>query len=154
MDKSSDGMMTTSHAGTRSSSMPGDAFTASELTASLTVTDLPASLAWYRDVVGFSVAQQYERGGRPMAVSLRAGQVKLLIVQDDGAKGVGRARGEGFSLQLTTSQNIDEVARGIRERGGQLDSEPEDMRRGQRAFRLRDPDGFRLTISSERPPET
>jgi uncharacterized glyoxalase superfamily protein PhnB len=80
---------------------------------------------------------------------LRAGEVRLLIGQDDGAKGLDRVKGEGFSLQLTTSADISELARGIQERGGVLESEPVDTPWGVRMFRLRDPDGFRFTISSE-----
>jgi len=49
---------------------------------------------------------------------------------------------------ITTAQNIDEVAKRIKASGGTLDSEPADMPWGARMFRLRDPDGFRLTISS------
>ncbi|MEO7371005.1 MAG: VOC family protein [Ilumatobacteraceae bacterium] len=124
-------------------------FNASALAASLTVKDLPASLAWYRDVLGFTVARTFDRGGPMFAASLRAGTVAILLTQDDGAKGYDRAKGEGISLQLTTAQNIDELAQGIRERGGTLDAEPMDGF-GARVFRLRDPDGFKLVISSER----
>jgi uncharacterized glyoxalase superfamily protein PhnB len=124
-------------------------FVANTLSASLTVADLPTSLAWYRDVLGFTVARVFEREGTPFAASLRAGAVPILLTQDDGAKGTDRAKGDGFSLQLTTSQNIDELAQGIRERGGVLSSEPADAW-GARVFRLRDPDGFKLVISSER----
>ena len=128
---------------------PG-AFEARTLGASLTVKDLQASLAWYRDIVGFTVNQQHEREGVVRAVSFSAGAVQLLINQDDGAKGMDRVKGEGFSLMFTTSQDIDAIARGITERGGTLDSEPADMPWGARVFRLRDPDGFRLVITSER----
>jgi lactoylglutathione lyase len=126
-----------------------NSFRASALMASLTVRDLETSLAWYRDVLGFSVDRKHEREGKLMAVSLRAGEVRLLIGQDDGAKGLDRVKGEGFSLQLTTSADISELARGIQERGGVLESEPVDTPWGVRMFRLRDPDGFRFTISSE-----
>jgi uncharacterized glyoxalase superfamily protein PhnB len=51
-------------------------------------------------------------------------------------------------LHLTTAQNVDEIAAGIKQRGGKLDSEPADMPWGTRAFALTDPDGFKLTISS------
>jgi uncharacterized glyoxalase superfamily protein PhnB len=140
------------------SSIPDDAtkraepesFRGRELAASLTVNDIQKSLAWYQDVVGFTVDQKYDRGGKLMAVSLRAGDVRLLIGQDDGAKGWDRVKGEGFSLQITTDQNVDEIARRIKERGGSLDSEPVDTPWGVRIFRLHDPDGFKLTISSER----
>jgi catechol 2,3-dioxygenase-like lactoylglutathione lyase family enzyme len=124
-------------------------FVATTLSASLTVGDLKTSLAWYRDVMGFTVAQEFARAGTLFAVSLRAGVVPVLLTQDDGAKGHNRAKGEGISLRLTTSQNIDVLADGIKARGGVLDSEPTDAF-GARVFRLRDPDGFRLVISSER----
>ena len=120
------------------------------LSASLTVNDLETSFAWYRDVVGFSVGQKYEREGKLMAVSLKAGDVRILLTQDDGARGRDRIKGVGFSLQITTDQNIDEIATGIKQRGGALESEPADAPWGQRVFRLLDPDGFRLTISSGR----
>jgi len=119
------------------------------LWASLTVNDLQKSLAWYQDVVGFTVHQRYEREGRLMAVALKAGSVRILLGQDDGAKGWDRKKGEGFSLQITTAQNVDEVAQRIKERGGTLESEPADMPWGARVFRVVDPDGFKLAISSE-----
>jgi len=121
---------------------------ARSLQASLTVKDLEKSLAWYRDVVGFEVDRKHEREGRLRAVSLRAGDVRILINQDDGAKGWDRAKGEGFSLQITTEQNVDAIAKSITQRGGTLESEPADTPWGARIFRLRDPDGFKLTISS------
>ena len=119
------------------------------LWASLTVNDLQQSLAWYRDVVGFTVDQEHEREGRLVAVSLKAGDVRILLGQDDGAKGWDRKKGEGFSLQLITAQDVDEVAQRIKERGGTLESEPMDMPWGSRVFRVVDPDGFKLAISSE-----
>ena len=122
---------------------------ARSLEASLTVADLARSLAWYRDVVGFTVAREFRRGDTLMAVSLQAGAVRLLLGQDDGARGLDRAKGEGFSLQITTAQDVDAIASRIRARGGALESEPADVW-GARAVRLRDPDGFRLTIASPR----
>jgi uncharacterized glyoxalase superfamily protein PhnB len=122
---------------------------AQSLEASLTVRDLSASVAWYRDVAGFAVAREHRRDDRLIAVALQAGEAELLLVQDDGAKGLDRAKGEGFSLQLTTTQDVDELASRIKARGGVLETEPFAMG-GRRAFRLRDPDGFRFTISTPR----
>ena len=122
---------------------------ARSLEASLTVSDLSASAAWYRHVVGFTVAREYRRDERLIAIALRAGSVELLLVQDDGSKGQGRAKGEGFSLQITTEQDIDELAARVKVRGGVLETEPITLA-GKRAFRLRDPDGFRFTLSSPR----
>ena len=67
--------------------MTDQSFRGRTLTASLTVKDLQKSLTWYRDVVGFTVDQNHEREGKLTAVSLKAGDVRLLIVQDDGARG-------------------------------------------------------------------
>ena len=122
---------------------------ARSLSASLTVKDLAVSLAWYRDVVGFAVDKQHERDGKLMAVSLEAGDVRILIGQDNGAKGWDRIKGDGFSLMITTVQDIDALAQWIKERGGTLASEPADMPWGARMFRLEDPDGFKFTISSQ-----
>src|SRR5437773_8954135 len=128
-----------------------ESFQARSLSASLTVKDLERSLAWYHEVVGFTVDRKHERDGRLRAVSLRAGDVRILINQDDGAKGLDRVKGEGVSLQITTAQDIDQVANRIKQLGGSLVSEPADMPWGVRMFRVRDPDGFTIVISSERP---
>jgi uncharacterized glyoxalase superfamily protein PhnB len=129
-------------------------FRASELGASLTVNDIDSSLAWYRDVLGFGVERRHEREGKLFAVSLRAGDVRILIGQDDGARGWDRVKGEGFSLQLTTDQDIDRIAQRIKELGGTLETEPVDTPWGAQIFRVRDPDGFKLVFSSPRPPHS
>src|SRR4051812_36509666 len=83
-------------------------FRARSLAASLTVKDVETSLAWYRDVIGFTLDRRHERDGSLVAASLKAGDVRILLGQDDGKKGWDRPKGEGFSLQLTTSQSVDE----------------------------------------------
>ena len=118
------------------------------LSVSLTVKDLQKSLAWYTDVMGFAIDRKIEREGKLRGVALKAGDVQLAINQDDGARGWDRVKGEGFSLRITTDQSVDEIANRIKKLGGTLDSEPADMPWGARIFRLRDPDGFKLTISS------
>ena len=129
-----------------------ESFRASEMTASLTVKDLQKSLAWYRDVFGFTVDREMERDGKVRAVALKAGAIRILLNQDDGAKGFDRVKGEGFSLQFITGQSVDDIANRIKTPGGSLDTEPADMPWGVRSFRVRDPDGFRFAVSSERRP--
>ncbi len=123
-------------------------FRAFELMASLTVRDLPTSITWYHDVLGFQVEQRHEHNGALVAASMKAGRVELLLNQDDGAKGWERQKGEGFSLQFSTLQSVDDLAARIKSKGGALLSEPADMPWGARVFRLADPDGFKLSISS------
>ena len=122
---------------------------AQSLQASLTVNDLPQSVDWYRDVLGFTVAREFERDGRRFAASLQAGIVRILLTQDDGAKGLDRAKGVGFSLQITTEQDIDALAARAQKAGARLETEPATVM-GARVFRLRDPNGFLWVVSSPR----
>jgi uncharacterized glyoxalase superfamily protein PhnB len=127
-------------------------FQADSLEASLTVGSLERSVAWYGDALGFAIDRRHERDGRLFAVSLRAGAVRLLLSQDDGAKGADRVKGVGISLQITTSRKAEEVAARLTAHGSTLDTEPTRMPWGVTILRVRDPDGFRLTISSTHDP--
>ena len=136
--------MTASAASTTQS----EPLSATALNLSLTVKDLSTSVTWYRDVVGFTVDREIARDGVLRAVAISAGSVHLLLNLDDGGRGWDRTKGEGFAFQLRTSQNLDEIANGIKARGGTLALEPTDMPWGARIMRLVDPDGFRFSIST------
>jgi len=130
---------------------PPEPLEGEELAVSITADDLEKSLTWYRDVLGFRVTQRYEREGRPVAASLAAGSVRVLLGQDDGAKGWDRVKGQGCSLQITTKQDIGALARRVTEAGGVLETPVTDTPWGVKIFRVRDPNGFLFTISSPRP---
>jgi uncharacterized glyoxalase superfamily protein PhnB len=131
-------------------SQPADnPLTAQSLEVSLTVAAVRSSAAWYHNTLGFTIEREFEREGRLLAVRLRAGAVRILLTQDDGAKGASRSKGEGFSFQITTPQPIDPLAARAKQAGALLDLEPTEAF-GARVFRLRDPDGFRITVSSPR----
>ena len=117
------------------------------LDASLTVANLERSATWYTTILGFTADRRHERDGKLIAVSLKAGAVRLLLTQDDGTKGLDRARGEALSLRITTRQDIDALAASIKAQGVTLDTDPMSAH-GYRIFRLHDPDGFRFTVSS------
>ena len=124
---------------------------ADSLEASLTVGQLERSAAWYCDALGFALDRRHERAGQVIAISLRAGAVRILLTQDDGAKGMERIKGQGISLQITTSQQAEAIASRLKAYGSSLDTEPTRMPWGVTVLRVRDPDGFRLTISSTLP---
>ena len=120
-----------------------------EVSPSFTVNDLGKSLAWYRDVLGFEVEERYEREGTLVGVGLRAGDVFLMLGQDDWKKGRDRKKGEGFRIYCMTTHDVDAMAKRIRAAGGTLDQEPRDQHWGMRDFSLTDPDGFKITIAVE-----
>ena len=116
---------------------------------SFTVNDLQKSLAFYHEVLGFTEKERWERDGELRGMELVAGRVSLFLAQDDWQKGRDRAKGQGFRIYCDTAQDIDALARRIQERGGTLAEEPKDQPWGGRDFAVADPDGFKITISSE-----
>ena len=131
------------------SSAKSGALKMTEASPSFTANDLERSIGWYRDIVGFVVGERWEREGKLVGCELRAGNVSLMIGQDDWKKGRDRVKGQGFRLYCGTTQDVDALARQIKERGGKLDSEPADQPWGSRDFSLTDPDGFKITIGKE-----
>ena len=111
-----------------------------------TVNDLQLSQAWYRDGLGFFVAERWEEGGRLQGVMLKAGACEFGLTQDDFTKGRDRAKGIGFRLWCNTTQDVDEIAHRLRAFGGTIVEEP-----GERwdayGFTAQDPDGFKITIT-------
>ncbi|MDH3271369.1 MAG: VOC family protein [Gemmatimonadota bacterium] len=117
------------------------------ISTALTVDDIHESLKWYTDVVGFTVKDRWENEGELHGAELVAGDTHLMIGQDDWGRGRDRKKGEGFRLYFMTAQDVDELAAAIKERGGALETEPQEMPWGGRAFTLIDPSGFKITVS-------
>jgi uncharacterized glyoxalase superfamily protein PhnB len=113
---------------------------------SITVKEIEKSLAWYRDIIGFGIERAVDHEGKLVYVALKAGDVRISLNQDDGAKGWTRIKGLGFSINIWTTEDIDAIANRIKASGGKLDSEPVDADWGARFFQLTDPDGFKLAI--------
>jgi uncharacterized glyoxalase superfamily protein PhnB len=118
---------------------------------SFTANDLPRSIAFYRDVLGFVVGDEW-RGENAVlqGCEMHAGSVTFMLAQDDFAKGRDRKKGVGTRLHVSTAQDIDQLASEIKARGGTLDQDPADMPWGERVFMITDPDGFKLTIAQAR----
>ncbi len=114
---------------------------------SFTVNDIERSSAWYRDVLGCTVKDRWERDGKLMGALIRAGSVELYLGQDDWKLGRDRKKGEGFRIYCSTVQDIDKLAATIKARGGTLLHDPQTESWGERDFGIADPDGFKITIS-------
>ena len=119
------------------------------MAASLTVNDVPRSVAWYRDMLGFTEGECWENEGKLRGVQMKAGRCDLMLNQDDFAKGRDRPKGVGFRLWVSTGQDIDALAARIRARGGRLDFEPRQTPWGSYAFAVSDPDGYKITFIQE-----
>ncbi len=113
-----------------------------------TANDIEKTVAWYRDILGAEIGETFEDEGKLVGAAVQYGSVEIWLSQDDFGKGKDRQKGEGFRIILETDQSVDELAAGIKDRGGELLTEPEDQPWGVRMFAVADPDGFKLTVST------
>ncbi len=123
---------------------------ATNLGGSLTCKDLQASIRFYTDAVGFALEQSYENEGKVVAAVVNAGDIRIVLNQDDGKLGWDRIKGQGFYLQINvpSAADVDSTAARIKAAGGTLLNEPEDRPWGARMFQFNDPDGFKLGVST------
>lgn len=123
---------------------------ATTLGCSLTCKDIVASMNWYRDAVGFGVEHTFEYEGKIVAAVVSAGNIRMVLNQDDGKLGWDRIKGQGFFLQINvaTPADVDAAAARITATGWTLLNEPADRPWGARMFQFLDPDGYKLGVST------
>ncbi|MGE0449571.1 MAG: VOC family protein [Vicinamibacterales bacterium] len=123
---------------------------ATSLGCSLTCKDLEASIRFYREAIGFAVAHTFEHEGKVVAAVVAAGDCRIVLNQDDGKLGWDRIKGQGFYLQINVAglADVDSTAARITAAGGTLLNEPADRPWGVRMFQFKDPDGFKLGVST------
>ena len=126
------------------------AINATHLGCSITCKALEASIAFYRDAIGFTVARTFDREGKVVAAVVVAGQCQIVLNQDDGKLGWARIKGQGFYLQINVAgpADVDAAAERIKAAGGTLLNEPADRPWGARMFVFNDLDGFKLGVST------
>jgi len=116
------------------------------ISPSITCNDVEKSIAWYRDVLGFTVGERWEENGRLLGIQMKAGVCDLMLNQDDFAKGRDRKKGEAMRLWFSTTQDLDDLVARVKAHGATLDHELRTLDWGDRAFALTDPDGIKLTV--------
>lgn len=123
---------------------------ATTLGCSLTCKDVVASIRWYTEVLGFRVAHEFERDGKPAGAIIVAGDIRIVLNQDDGKLGWDRIKGQGcyFQINVASPADVDAAAARLKAAGSELLSEPEDRPWGARMFQFRDPDGFKMGVST------
>lgn len=94
--------------------------------------------------------QKFEHEGMLVGAIIRAGDVGIVLNQDDGKLGWDRIKGQGFYLQINvaTHADVDSAAARIKAAGGTLLDEPADRPWGARMFQFKDLDGFKLGVST------
>jgi uncharacterized glyoxalase superfamily protein PhnB len=129
---------------------PTATLNATNLGCSITCKDLEASIRFYRDGIGFAVAQAYENNGKVTAAVMAAGDCRIVLNQDDGKLGWDRVKGQGFFLQINVAglAEVDAAAARITAAGGTLIDQPADRPWGVRMFQFRDLDGFKMGVST------
>ena len=130
--------------------MTASGFNATTLGCSLTCKDLESSIRFYRDAIGFTVEHSFEHEGKVVAAVVAAGDIRIVLNQDDGKLGWDRIKGQGFYLQINVAgpADVDAAADRIKAAGSALLSEPADRPWGARMFQFLDPDGFKLGVST------
>jgi len=126
------------------------ALVAKSLMPGYTVDDLDKTIAFY-EALGFVVAQRWDDHGTPIGAILQAGEQQIGLNQDDWKKGRDRQKGIGTRLNIETTQSIDDIAARVKAAGYKIDVEPFDTPWKTRQFELTDPNGYKLTVSSEWP---
>ena len=117
------------------------------VTPSLTVNNLQQSLDFFAGL-GFEVEERWEENGSLLGVTVKAGDARLGLNQDDGKKGRDRIKGVGMRIYIEANDDIDQVAKRAKASGISLKAEPHDTEWGTRAFEVTEPSGFLLTIGS------
>ncbi len=108
----------------------------------MSVTDIAASTAYYRDALGFDVTFEY---GTPVFyVCLCRGDVALHLVS---ARQSGRTAGQGAVCIFT--DDVDTLHADLAQRGAHIIKPPQDYAYGMRDFDVTDPDGNTVTFGME-----
>ncbi|MES2306655.1 MAG: VOC family protein [Gemmatimonadota bacterium] len=115
----------------------------------ITASDLPASVKFYVDGLGFEIIDKMEAEGVLRFVMLKAGNAMLGIGMDDFAKGRDRKKGVGTRIYISTNQDIPALADRMRAAGFAIDGEVAPLSWGPMGFALIDPDGIQLTIAND-----
>ena len=106
----------------------------------ITVSDLPAALAFYRDQIGFTEDYRFPADGEPVFVTLRLESSQLAI-----------AAGEATDFDLCLyADDCDAAVERLRAAGTPVTEEPADTPWGERMARVTDPAGNEVVVVARR----
>jgi len=114
--------------------------TVRELWPLLFVEDLPRSLEFYRDRLGFETVAEAQADGRVFWCRLRRGGASIMLQQAEAEDGPAEGRGRGVALYLVCD-DVDALRQEFVARGMSL-REPEIAPYGMKQLTVPDPDGY------------
>ena len=126
------------------------------LTPNLAVKDVPESIKFYTEKLGFKLTQTHpcEKDTTPVWASLTFGDnVKIMISSKESMEGeyeevkTGDGFGKGMTLYLGVN-DCEKYCDQLKEKGVKLLKEPSDMFYGMREFAIVDPSGYVWTMGS------
>ena len=113
-----------------------------ESAAVFAARDVAASIAYYRDILGFRVAFEY--GEPTYYVGLCRDEVSLHVIA-----ATETSRLPGNAAPCVFVDNVDELHEEFAARGARIPKPPQDYPYGMRDFDVIDPDGNQLTFGME-----
>jgi catechol 2,3-dioxygenase-like lactoylglutathione lyase family enzyme len=112
------------------------------------VADVDASLAFWRNVLGFEVVARFEDGGRAMFAQLRSGETEIMLNGRGGDPAARQARPHYTeAVFYFRVGDVHALYRDLKTKG-LSPSEPETQTYGVDEIYLRDPDGYELSFMS------
>jgi len=110
----------------------------------LSTPDLPRALAFYRDLVGFTVTYRFPQEGEPVYVGLSLDGSELGL----GAEEADAGPTARFALCVYAA-DCDAAVERLHSGGATVVTEPQDRAWGERVAEVTDPDGNRVLIMSK-----
>lgn len=108
--------------------------------------DLQRSLSFYRDILGLEEFMRLEIDGAQVII-LRAGSVDVELIQASPTEEPLQAEGHcGLNHFALFVRNIDEMVRGLKEKGVKILSEPREAPKDIWGAFVEGPDGVRIEL--------
>jgi uncharacterized glyoxalase superfamily protein PhnB len=117
----------------------------------LNVADIDASLAFWRDLVGFTVEQTFPAQGRPLYAGLECGEIRLMLNARGGDPAARKARPHYTEAVIYLGvASVNDLVAELRAKGFAA-PDPERQDYGLDEITVRDPDGYEIAFTSPVP---
>jgi catechol 2,3-dioxygenase-like lactoylglutathione lyase family enzyme len=114
----------------------------------LTARDVPATIRWYRDLLGFTVvAERPGLNGRPVLAHLRRGPDQDLILVAGAEPTQIEGLGQGVTVTFIVDEDVEALAARATADGSVILDVPRTGLRRAREVVLLDPNGYRLVFA-------